>query len=201
MKDIIKTINYYNNNAKKLIDRYNNANLKSLHNLLLKYSNKEDFVLELGFGIGREIEFLIKNGYKNIYGIDGSIEFVKIVKENFNSENFVHSILPNINLPKNIKFDFIYSIAVWMHLPIEIYEETIKNIVNLLNHNGRVLISFSLEDRNEEERYFHKVDENLLDSLFKKYNMKKILDVITQDGLQRQLKWKNIIYQKVVNVK
>jgi len=196
MELIKSTLNYYNKNANSLLERYEKANLKKLQEYMLKFINNNDFILELGFGSGREINFLLKNGFNNIYGIDGCKEFVKKARERFNSNNFYFSILPDINIPKNIKFDFIYSIAVWMHLPTEVYEKTVNNIANLLKENGKILLSYSLDERKEKERYFQKVDEILLETLFKKNNMKKLDEIITVDSLNRKIQWKSVVYGK-----
>ena len=193
--NIKRTLEFYEKKADKLIRRYESAKLTDVQNYILKFIKKDDYIFEIGFGSGREIDFLIKRGFKNIYGIDGCKEFVKRARERFNSENFYHSILPEIKL-KNLKFDFVYSIAVWMHLPSEIYEESIRNIDKILNKNAKVLLSYSLDDRDEKERYFQKVDEKLLNNIFEKFGMKKISELITVDSLNRQIKWKSVVYGK-----
>ncbi|NPA50985.1 MAG: hypothetical protein GXO02_05085, partial [Epsilonproteobacteria bacterium] len=71
-KDLKINIDYYEKNWKSLIDQYEKANPTYLHSLLLEYTNKEDLILELGFGSGRELNFLYKKGYKNLFGIDAS---------------------------------------------------------------------------------------------------------------------------------
>ena len=195
MELIKSTLNYYNKNANSLVERYEKANLKKLQEYILKFINKNDNILELGFGSGREINFLLKNGFKNIYGIDGSENFVNKAKERFKSDNFYLSVLPDIKITQNLKFDFIYSIAVWMHLPTNVYEETIKNIISILKPNGKFFISYSLEERDEKERYFQKVDDILIVNLFEKYNCKKIDEFITTDSLNRSINWKNQLYK------
>ncbi|GAX88344.1 conserved hypothetical protein [Lebetimonas natsushimae] len=189
-----KTLEYYEKNFDKLVDRYEKANLDFIHKIILNNVKKDDFILELGFGSGRELNFLFKNGYKNLYGIDGSKKFVEFVKHRFESDNFKVSILPEINIDK--KFDFIYSIAVIMHLPISFYEKLIKNISDRLKPGGRVFISFSLGKRDDKERDFYEVDENLLEDFFRKYNIYKQNEILTTDSLNRNIKWKNILYQK-----
>ena len=193
--NVKKTLEFYEKKADELIQRYESAKLTDVQNYILKFIKKDDYILDIGFGSGREIDFLIKRGFKNIYGIDGCKEFVRRAKARFNSENFYHSILPEIKL-KNLKFDFVYSIAVWMHLPSEIYEESIRNIDKILNENAKVLLSYSLDERNEKERYFQKVDEKLLNDIFEKFGMKKIDELITVDSLNRQIKWKSVVYGK-----
>ena len=192
-QNISKTINYYENNFKNLIERYEKADLSFIQNLLLENTKKNDFILELGFGSGRELNFLFNQGFKNIYGIDASKNFVNFVKNRFKIDNFRYSILPDINIKG--EFDFIYSIAVFMHLPYEIYEETINNISNKLKKGGKLLISFSLEKREDKERDFYKVDEKLLEKLLNNNQIYKEKEIITTDTLGRNIKWKNIIYR------
>jgi len=194
MESIIKTLNYYENNFEKLINRYEDANLDFLHKIILDNTKKDDYILELGFGSGREINFLIKNGYKNVYGIDGCKKFVDFVSKRFKSNNFKVSILPKIDLDK--KFDFIYSIAVIMHLPIETYKELANNIGKKLNKNGKLLISFSLGKRECKERDFYEVDEILLNKLLAKHKIYKQKEIFSRDTLNRNIKWKNIIYKR-----
>ena len=83
-----KTIDYYNDNFEKLIKRYEKSNLEFIHKIILENTKKDDYILELGFGSGRELNFLFNNGYKNIYGIDGSKKFVDFVKKRFKIDNF-----------------------------------------------------------------------------------------------------------------
>jgi SAM-dependent methyltransferase len=189
-----KTLEYYEKNFDRLVDRYEKANLDFIHKIILDNTKKDDFILELGFGSGRELNFLFKNGYKNLYGIDGSEKFVEFVRQIFKIDNFKISILPEINIDK--KFDFIYSIAVIMHLPISSYEKLVKNISDRLKVGGKVFISFSLGKRDDKERDFYEVDDGLLESIFKKYNIYKQNEIITTDSLNRNIKWKNILYKK-----
>jgi len=196
MENIKKTLAYYDKNSEKLYDKYESANLENIQKYILKFIKKNDFILELGFGSGREINFLLKNGFKYVYGIDGCKAFVEKAKKRFKSDKFYLSVLPEINIVNHIKFDFVFAIALWMHLPTETYEKIIKNIVKLLKKNGKVLLSFSLEERKGEERYFQKVDEKLLDLLFEKYGLKKINEMLTNDSLNRNITWKTVVYEK-----
>jgi len=195
MSIIDKTLKFYSDNCDILFERYEKTNLEQIDNYLLNIVKKDNYILELGFGSGREIKFLYDNGFYNIYGIDGCGKFVGKAKKRFKNNDFYVSILPNIDIPQDLKFDLIYSIAVWMHLPISTYEETIKNIVSRLKANGKVFLSYSLEDRNEKERYFQKVDDVLIEELFNNYNLKKVDEFITTDSLNRNINWKNQLYK------
>ena len=196
MEELEKTINYYEKNWDKLVTRYENANLANIHNLLLKYSKKDDYILELGFGSGRELNFLYNQGYKNLYGIDASSNFVEFVQKRFNNSNFTHSILPKINIKG--EFNLIYSIAVVMHLPYSTYKELVSNIANKLAKNGKILFSFSLGSRDDKERNFYEVNEPLLEELFDQKGIIKEEELISKDSLNREIRWKNLIYKRAI---
>jgi len=183
-------------NAEYLYEKYEKADLKNFQEFMLSFVKQNDYILELGFGSGREIDFFLKNGFENIYGIDGSKVFVKKVQKRFGSDHFYYSVLPEIDISEYLRFDFIYSLAVWMHLPTQVYEKSADNIAGLLKDNGMVLLSFSLEERKEEKRYFQKVDEALLERVFKKYGIEKTDEIITADALNRCIKWKSVLYKK-----
>jgi SAM-dependent methyltransferase len=159
---------------------YKNAKLENLQTCLIcLINNKNGNILELGFGAGREIEFLLKKGYKNIYGIEGSEKFLELVKKELKNENkykniadnLYYSVLPEINIPEDIKFDLIFSTFVWNYLPEIFYEKTIKNITNLLKSNGKVIISYSLNNDDNQEIVRYEINEKYLINLFKKYGM------------------------------
>jgi len=52
---IKQTLNYYDTNYEILFERYEKANLQNIDNYLLNIVQKNDYILELGFGSGRKI--------------------------------------------------------------------------------------------------------------------------------------------------
>jgi len=54
------TTEFYNTNALQLIDRYENADMSLLHQVFLQYLPTGSKVLDIGFGSGRDLEFLKK---------------------------------------------------------------------------------------------------------------------------------------------
>lgn len=60
------------------------------------------------------------------------------------SERLFHKTLPN-DLKFDKKFDGIYSIATLMHLSENDLKNTLSKIYNLLNQNGKFLMSISID--------------------------------------------------------
>jgi 2-polyprenyl-3-methyl-5-hydroxy-6-metoxy-1,4-benzoquinol methylase len=142
--------------------------MKELNKIMDKFINKDNYVLDIGFGSGRDLNY-IRNITKNIYGLDASIEFINYLKQDKFYKNKVSlSILPKIDTTSfNInKFDIIISIAVFMHLEKIETLQTIKNIKNKLNNNGKVIISYSTKSRDSDQRSFFEISRNEMTILF-----------------------------------
>jgi cyclopropane fatty-acyl-phospholipid synthase-like methyltransferase len=193
------TTNFYNNHATELIIKYDDANMSSLHTLLLQFLPKNAKVLDIGFGSGRDLAFLKKNNYE-IWGIDASIKFVKNAKIRFFDipTHFIQATLPiqTNNLPFQCKFDAVISIAMWMHLKKDEYADIIHNIVNLTTKKATIIISYSQGKRINDERYFEDVDLEYITHLFKQYNFTLIHHTSNSDSLNREtLKWVTVVFK------
>jgi len=194
---MLGTINYYQDNSIDLIERYNNADMSSLHQLLNNHLDKPSKVLDIGFGSGRDLEFLYNAGH-NIWGIDATKSFVENAKKKFPdiSTHFIQASLPFKSLFINTKFDSVISIAMWMHLKKEDYCKSVESITKLLNKNATIVISFSRGKRNNDERYFEDVDIEYLNQLFLDKGFKTIEQIETKDALKRDtLSWITLVYK------
>lgn len=188
------TISYYNRVADDLIPAYESADMSKLHTFLLSNLTPNSKVMDIGFGSGRDLYFLQNNGF-NIWGIDPSQKFVNHIKERFAdiSDHFSKASLPNLDIPKELlhTFDSVILIAVWMHLPKETYEDSIKSLCSLLKPQGKIILSYSITPRTgEEERYFENVDNSMLYMLFEKHGCKKVAITQNKDGMnEREIVW------------
>ena len=66
---MMETTQFYNRQASELIKRYDNANMSSLHKLLLESIPQGGKVLDIGFGSGIDLQFLHDEGY-DVWGMD-----------------------------------------------------------------------------------------------------------------------------------
>jgi len=192
-----KTISYYNENYQELLIRYDGATMKELYKILDKFVYKNSFVLDIGFGSGRDLNY-IKSITKNIYGLDGSIEFVNNLKQDkFYKNRVALSQLPEINTRffNTNKFDIIISIAVLMHLKKDEIVQTIKKIKKILTKNGKVIISFSTKSRDNDQRDFLEITTIEMITLFINENFKEVKTVSSYDSLDRDIEWVTQIYE------
>ena len=193
------TIKFYNTNATKFIDRYDNADMSSLHKLLLKYIPKNNNILDIGFGSGRDLQFLYDNGY-DTWGIDPSAKFVANAKARFSTlqNQFFEASVPFdkkvLGLTK--EFDAVISIAMWMHLQHQQYKDVVKSIVSILNGSSTVIISYSEGSRADDERYFEDVDLKYIIQLFNNEGFRLVDTVTNGDSLDRDsLTWITVVFK------
>ncbi len=195
-----RIIEYYDLNAEKLYVRYNNAKVTSLHQLFSKEILPGNGVLDIGFGSGRDLEFLRNMGC-DIWGVDPAEKFVEIARKRFPdiADHFAVGALPTLSLPENYpeKFDVITLIAVWMHIPKESYERSTRSICDLLKIKGKIIINYSKGERKGDERTFFDVDSELLEDIFERYGLSKSYRRVSDDALGRStLKWITEVYKK-----
>jgi 2-polyprenyl-3-methyl-5-hydroxy-6-metoxy-1,4-benzoquinol methylase len=112
MKDN-KTLDFYKNNAKELITKYDNAQVKSLDKLFEKYIYKYAKVLDIGFGSGRDLR-MIQAISPNVFGLDACEEFADHAN-NTTLKAYFQIAIDKIKSSAN-KFDVVISIAVLMYL-------------------------------------------------------------------------------------
>ncbi|MEO2069589.1 MAG: class I SAM-dependent methyltransferase [Desulfurobacteriaceae bacterium] len=201
IKEIKQTIEFYNQYAEKLIEKYEKAEPKKLQTFILKsLPGRESKILEIGFGSGRELKFLMENGYQ-VWGVDGAIEFVKLAKKRFPeiSNRFFHACLPDLNLPSNYLkfFDVIISIAVLMHIPKRFYRQIAKNLAKYLKDDGVVILSYSLTPREERERFFERMDPKDVLEAFLAEGFRKEDELKTSDAFleRRDILWITEVYR------
>ena len=194
-----RTIEIYNEKAEEFIERYEKADMSALQWLMLEYLEPGSKVLDIGFGSGRDLAFLKDHGME-IWGVDPAENFVKNAKERFSviSDHFAVAGLPNLSLPEHFpeKFDAILLIAVWMHIPQEIQNESVRKICTLLKKGGRIVLSYSIGSRSDDERFFEDLDSEKVSTMFEENGCKKIHENSNRDGLGRDsITWITEIYK------
>jgi cyclopropane fatty-acyl-phospholipid synthase-like methyltransferase len=198
------TLNYYDENADSLASCYESAAVSELQKLLIQTFPKNFKLLEIGCGSGRDAAFMAKNGYE-VIAIDGSTKIINEAKKLHPQlkDKLFSKTLPN-DLCFDEKFDGIYSIATLMHLSKDNLKKSVSRIYNLLNENGRLLMSISLfrDDIDEngfdgKGRFFLVLNFEEWVALLESHGFKNIKTSINGDGLGRDgMKWLTLIAQK-----
>jgi SAM-dependent methyltransferase len=116
---------------------------QAIFNLLDKNGfdfNQFSNVLDFGCGCGR----VIRNWHSfspNFYGTDYNMELIEWCKNNLNFCKFsINNLEPPINYPDD-KFDFIYALSVFTHLPKILQIPWLEEMKRILKPNGVIFIS------------------------------------------------------------
>jgi len=176
--------------AKEKYAKQGNNILKGLKKLNLE--NKDISILEIGCNVGRNLNFLFNNDYKNLSGIEINNEAIKLCKEIFKTmcvsdtvklyNGRLYDFLPN----HTNSYDVVFSMAVLMHIDDEerqiIYDYLKKNakyviFVEPINEtqkkiwNGRMFNIFDY-DIHMKQRGFSQISrEKATGGLEKNYEM------------------------------
>lgn len=200
----MNSIVYYDNNATVLISQYESADVSEVQQILIQAFKKNANLLEIGCGSGRDASFMTKNNF-DVTAIDGSKNMIEEAKKIHPelSEKLFNKTLPN-DLTFNLTFDGIYSIATLMHLSKIDLEKTISKIYDLLNQNGKFLMSVSLfrDDINEngfddKGRFFLVLSSEEWITLLENVGFTILERKTNSDGLGRYgIEWLTLVAQK-----
>ncbi len=113
---------------------------------VLKFK-KSGKLLDVGCAFGYFVKFMKENGF-DVYGIDVSEYAISRCKEIKSCRNnfFVHNLKNKLPFKKNY-FDVITAFDVIEH--IKEYKTAVKNLVEVLNKNGILIISTPLKEKNK----------------------------------------------------
>lgn len=195
------TQNFYDTNAASLLERYELAEMSIIHDLLLSSIPSGGTVLDIGFGSGRDLSYLMTHGY-NIYGIDPTEAFVNQAKNRFVdiADHFILGSFLSHQIPSYWPntFDAVISIAVLMHLKTNEHAEAIEVIKSLIKPNGIVVLSFSLGERDSDDgRHFEPLVLKDVVNEFSKAGFTLMNSVCTDDSLGRDsIEWATVILRK-----
>lgn len=196
-----RTIAFYEECANSLLERYEMAGMDDLHHLLLGEIKLGGNVVDIGFGSGRDLHFLLNQGY-NVWGIDPSAPFVEHAKKRFAAISG-HIICDQIPFKYDHRelhglMDAVIIIAVWMHLDIVDYGRAVDDVVSLLKPEAKVIVSYSRGNRDVADgRTFNDVDQSLLDKLFANHGFMNLDAMTTEDSLERNsLTWVTVVYAR-----
>jgi SAM-dependent methyltransferase len=126
---------------------------------------KEIKILELGCNVGRNINKLFENGFKNLFAIEINSEAINLMKKSFpntfsSTKIFESSIENKIKEFPDNEFDLVFSMAVLMHIHNDsdwifqhIARITKKNLIIMENENIKARKNFPRNYKNIFEKF------------------------------------------------
>lgn len=181
--------------ALEYINKTKDVDMSDSYEFFLKYVSTKGKLLDIGFGSGRDMLYFKSIGFE-VEGIDPEPVFFKeAIKLGLNVNCFaIDDCYNEFDI-----YDYIWACASMHHIPKGMLNQDFKICNNLLKHNGIMYCSFKYGDFEgiiDNIYYVYLTEKTILEYL-KDTNF-KILDIkITNDKLNRDIKWLNVILKKV----
>ena len=134
-------------------------------------------ILDIGCGPGRDVKFLMKNGYQ-VIGIDYSDGMLKEAKKKVTKGDFRKMDMRDLKFEKNT-FDGIWSCGSVIHIPKSDVKKVLKGFRRVLKPNGILYIAVKkgigekLEDRKNGNKKF-----------FAYYTKKEFENILKESGFK-----------------
>ncbi len=199
-----QTLHYYENNANTLCARYETAQLADLHARLLSLFPKNEPVLELGSGSGRDGAFLVAHGY-DWTGIEGA-RAMAVKSLALHPELKGRLLCQNLRHPlpfPDATFGAAFSLATLMHLEAAAVPSVLEETARILMPDAPLLISVPLTRPDVDNtgvdaagRYFLPWDQDEWCNACATTGFKVNECTITTDSLGRSITWLNLVTRK-----
>jgi SAM-dependent methyltransferase len=197
------TINYYNDNARQVAERYESV-VSDLSKHFSEAFNTGLKVLDIGCGSGRDLAVLHKLGY-NAYGVDPTLKFVVLAQEIHPElkDCIIQGSLPDLPIPFNGEFNGVLCSAVLMHIEVEQLLAAAKAIKSCLRVAGRLLFSVPCkrldvvaENRDQNGRLFIPNQADRLKAIFEELGFKTISKWKNSDSMGRDaVAWESVLME------
>ena len=138
-------------------------------------------VIEIGCGIGRDSEELIRMGFDYI-GIDASEEMLKIAREKVPEGNFVLGDFYKLDFPDGV-FDGFWAAASFLHVPKSDINDVLLESKRVLRKGGIGFISIK-EKTNIDEGFIKEDKAGGIERYFSFYSKEEFEDIIINNGFE-----------------
>lgn len=187
--------------------------------LFNKFYNSNSSVLDLGCGNGRLLGYLEKHGFESYLGVDQSEELIKEARKLHKHNDFKIIEMSNLHGLKG-KYDAIFAIASFHHIPPKLHVRTLKKWKKHLKPGGKLFMTnWNLHQKkylplllrsilfpsygfrgvlvpwkNQLNRYYFAFTKRKLNKILKKVGFKIYFQDYVRDGIHATvLTGKNII--------
>jgi 2-polyprenyl-3-methyl-5-hydroxy-6-metoxy-1,4-benzoquinol methylase len=192
-----ETIETYDQEAENIAKLHAGLTPHRIYELILLYFIKGGSSCDIGCGIGRDMYWLNKQGYPCV-GVDGSAIMLEQAQSLYPGWQYIHDSLPNLKKLGQTKFDNILCSAVLMHLNRDDLKNAISNLIELLNDNGYLILSFRgthATDHRENGKLYEPIELELLKVYFQE-KFCTILLIESETEVSRNITWHNVVIRK-----
>lgn len=193
-----RTLAAYAANAGERADRYEAADVRDLHALLLAACPRGARALDVGCGSGRDVAFLRREG-RDAVGVDASPAMLAEARRRHPecAAHFRADALPDLPGTTDGPFVLVAATAVLMHLPAHGFVPALLRLRALLAPDGNLLVSIpdapvaeGPDARDEGGRLFSPILPAGLRHHAERLGLSLVLDRVEPDGCGRRRGWR-----------
>jgi len=192
-----ETIDIYNQDAESIAQLHSTLIPHRVYELIQQYFIKNTATVDIGCGIGRDTQWLNKQGFLTI-GVDASAGMLKQARQLFPDLLFNEDCLPELASLSGLHFHNILCSAVLMHLDKASIEQACERLLNLLLPEGCLIITLrgtNQENKRENGKLYEAIDIESFSQYFTQNNC-EIMLYEKEVEQKRQLIWHNLVIKK-----
>lgn len=197
-----KTILYYHQQAALLAAQYNALAFEHVHASWQSYWPRDQLVLDIGAGSGRDASWLAAHGCQ-VIAVEPAAALLKLgqvktAEQQLQTVQWLADTLPELKAcyELNLQFNCILLSAVWMHILPSDRVRAFRKMANLLAPGGRLIISLRFGDFSDERvAYAVSVDE--IAQLAQQFGLVlKFVSALTADsGGRAGISWQTLVLE------
>lgn len=193
----VTSIPYYEQHAARLAGQYESLAFQEVHaGLLDLLPAPGKTVLDVGAGSGRDAAWFAANGY-DVVAVEPSEAMLAQARRLHPSKNihWLADSLPDLAKVRRLGlgFDLILLSAVWMHIPTDDRQRSLRKLATLLAPKGRIAISLRLGEP-DTGRAMHAVSLHELSSLAQQFGLRLVRASDSEDRLGRaNVSWTTVV--------
>lgn len=192
-----KTINYYNQQAKKYYEQTINVDMSPLYEQFLNYLEPQSHILDAGCGSGRDSLYFLEHGYQ-VTAIDAAKNLAQLA-EDLIAQPVLKMKLQDLDYKS--KFNGIWACASLLHLQSDKMQQVLKKFAAALVTEGIIYISLQYGEGEEFKngRFFNYYTEKSWLKLMQEIEELEVLKLWKTDDKREDRsgkRWLNVLLQK-----
>ncbi len=175
-----RTLDYYDEQAQTVFDRFIGYDRAAFHARLLPYLNPGGLSADIGCGSGADLAWLNAIGCPAI-GYEPASSLRRLAMRRYVDLDIRSDFLPDLSSVKTGLFQNVLCMAVLMHLPAQHLPVAVQNLSRILAPGGRLIVSW----RPTEDGELREVNGRL----FSPITVEQFRELSAASGIQEIATW------------
>ncbi len=201
-----KTVDIYHQGAALFAAQYDALSFEQVHACWQPYWPKEQLVLDIGAGSGRDALWLAQQSCQ-VIAVEPAADLLRLgqlktdayaVQETQQNVQWLQDSLPELKAcyQLNLQFNTILLSAVWMHILPSERERAFRKITNLLSPGGRFVLSLRFGDFSDE-RAAYPVSVDEIAALARQFGLvlRFVSDITADAGGRAGVEWQTLVLE------